>query len=155
VNVLVSLCGNFRTFRLTPVASLRKYPHMRETPLDRLSRRERQIMEIVYEAGSASAAEVQSRLSDSPGYSAVRSALRLLEQRGLLTHRREGLRYVFAPKIPGERAKVGALRRVVSTFFQNSAMEAMQTLLSDADLRLSEGEIAKIEKLLKEAKRRS
>ena len=112
-------------------------------------------MEFIYQAGSASAAEVQSGLPDAPGYSAVRSALRLLEQRGLLTHRREGSKYVFGPKVPGEQAKVGALRRVVSTFFRNSALEAMQTLLSDADPRLSEGEIAKIEKLLKEAKRRS
>ncbi len=112
-------------------------------------------MEIVYAAGSVSAAEVQSRLPDAPGYSAVRSALRLLEQRGWLTHRREGLKYVFAPKVPGERAKVGALRRVVSTFFQNSALAAMQTLLSDADLKLSAGEIAMIEQLLQEAKRRS
>lgn len=128
---------------------------MRETPLDRLSRRERQIMEIVYTAGSASAAEVQCRLPDAPGYSAVRSALRLLEQRDLLTHRREGLKYVFAPKVTGKRAKLGALRRVVATFFQNSALEAMQTLLSHADLKLSGPEIARIEKLLEEAKRRS
>ena len=126
---------------------------MREAPLERLSRRERQIMELVYAAGRASAAEVQERLADAPGYSAVRSALRLLEKKGLLVHQREGLKYVFAPKVPGERAKQSALRRVIATFFQDSAAAAVQSLLTDKDLRLSEPEIKEIEKLLKDARR--
>ena len=126
---------------------------MRENPLDQLSRRERQIMEIIYAAGKASAAEVQEKLPDAPGYSAVRSALRLLEKKGLVDHRREGLKYVFAPKVSGERAKQSALRRVISTFFQNSAAEAVQTLLSDKDLQMSEAEMQEIEKLLKDARR--
>ena len=126
---------------------------MREAPLDRLSRRERQIMEIIYASGSASAADVQEKLADAPGYSAVRSALRLLEKKGLLVHRREGLKYVFEPKVSGQRAKQGALRRVISTFFQNSALEAVQTLLSDKDLKITDAEIQEIEKLLKDARR--
>ncbi len=151
-----------------PALPLRKNPHPRLTgtpfcgkirtmldaPFDRLSRRERQIMEIIYAVGSASAADVQGNLADAPGYSAVRSALRLLEKKGLLVHRREGLRYVFEPKMPGEHAKKGALRRVVTTFFRNSALEAVQALLSDKDLRLSEPEIEEIEKLLKGARKR-
>ena len=139
---------------LTHDAKCGKIRTMRDAPLDRLSRRERQIMEIIYAVGSASAADVQSRLADAPGYSAVRSALRLLEKKGLLTHRREGLRYVFEPKMSGKRAKQSALQRVVSTFFQNSALEAVQTLLSDKDLRLSDSELREIEKLVKEARKR-
>jgi BlaI family transcriptional regulator, penicillinase repressor len=127
---------------------------MSGAPLDHLSRRERQIMEIIYAVGAASAADVQSKLEDAPGYSAVRSALRLLEKKGLLVHRREGMKYVFEPKVSGVRARQGALRRVVSTFFRNSAVEAVQTLLSDKDLQLSDRELGEIEKLLKEARRR-
>ena len=127
---------------------------MREAPLDRLSRRERQIMEIIYAAGSASAADVQEKLADAPGYSAVRSALRLLEKKGLLVHRRDGLKYVFEPKVSGQRAKQGALRRVISTFFQNSARDAVQTLLSDKDLEITDTELGEIEKLLKAARRK-
>jgi BlaI family penicillinase repressor len=126
---------------------------MREAPFDRLSRRERQIMEIIYAAGRASAADVQNKLADAPGYSAVRSALRLLEKKGLLVHRRDGLKYVFEPKMSGQSAKQGALRRVISTFFQNSALEAVQTLLSDKDLQMSDAELKEIEKLLKDARR--
>ena len=126
---------------------------MREAPFDRLSRRERQIMEIIYAAGTASAAEVQARLEEAPGYSAVRSALRLLEKKGLLTHRREGLKYVFEPQLSGKSARKGALKRVISTFFQNSALEAVQTLLSDKDLQMSEAELKEIEKMLKDARR--
>ena len=110
-------------------------------------------MEIIYAAGSASAAEVQGRLADAPGYSAVRSAIRLLEKKGLLTHRREGLKYVFEPKASGAQTKQSALRRVISTFFQNSAVEAVQALLSDRDLQMSDEEFKEIETLLKKAKR--
>lgn len=127
---------------------------MREIPLENLSRRERQIMEIVYARGRASAAEVQELLHEAPGYSAVRSALRLLEKKGLLTHRRDGARYIFEPKVPGAHVGESALRRVMATFFPNAALDAVQTILSDKDLRLDDQEIAKIEKLIHDAKKR-
>ncbi len=127
---------------------------MKDASLDCLSRRERQIMEIIYAVGSASAAEVQGRLADAPGYSAVRSALRLLEKKEFLVHRREGLKYIFEPKVSGTQARKSALRQVISTFFRNSALETVQTLLSDKDLRLSDREIREIETLLQEAKKR-
>ena len=102
---------------------------MRTVSLHLLSRRERQIMEIVYARGRVSAANVQEMLHEAPGYSAVRSALRLLEKKGLLTHQREGAKYVFQAKIPGKHAGQSALRRVMATFFRDSAMEAVQTIL--------------------------
>ena len=111
-------------------------------------------MEIVYTRGRVSAADVQDALRDAPGYSAVRSALRLLEKRGLLTHQREGAKYIFQAKVPGKHAGQSALRRVMATFFQNSAMEAVQTILSDQDLRLDDREIAKIERMIENAKKR-
>jgi len=128
---------------------------MDEIPLERLSRRERQIMDIVYARGRVSAAEVQEILHDAPGYSAVRSALRLLEKKGLLTHRLDGARYIFEPKVSGTHAGQSALRRVLATFFQNSAHEAVQTILSDKDLQLDDREIAKIERMIADAKRRT
>jgi len=111
-------------------------------------------MDIVYARGRVSAAEVQELLHDAPGYSAVRSALRLLEKKGLLTHHLEGGRYIFEPKVSGSRAGQSALRRVMATFFQNAAHEAVQTILSDKDLRLDDREIEKIEKMIGDAKRR-
>jgi predicted transcriptional regulator len=127
---------------------------MSHIPLEHLSRRERQIMEIVYARGRVSAAEVQEALHEAPGYSAVRSALRLLEKKGLLTHRRDGAKYIFEPKVPGARAGESALRRVIATFFPNAALDAVQTILSDQDLRLDDDEIARIEKMIGEAKKR-
>jgi predicted transcriptional regulator len=137
---------------------MRKNPHMaskkRAHPLAHLSRRERQIIEIVYARGSISAADVQEALSDAPGYSAVRSALRLLEQKGLLRHRAEGLKYLYEPTLPGKQAGKSALRRVIETFFQNSAGQAVQTLLAGDDLALTDKEIADIEVLIAQAKKK-
>jgi BlaI family penicillinase repressor len=123
-------------------------------PTEHLSRRERQIMDIVYARGRLSAADVQEMLHDAPGYSAVRSALRLLEKKGLLTHRCDGGRYIFEPTGSVAQAGQSALRRVLATFFRNSAHEAVQTILSDGDLQLNDREIAKIEKMIGDAKKR-
>jgi predicted transcriptional regulator len=142
---------------LDPALNMRKNPHMsskRSRLLAQLSRRERQIIEIVYARGSVSAADVQGALSDAPGYSAVRSALRLLEQKGLLRHRAEGLKYLYEPTLSGEQAGKSALRRVIETFFQNSAGQAVQTLLAGDDLTLTAREIAEIETLIAEAKKK-
>ncbi|HSI86514.1 MAG: BlaI/MecI/CopY family transcriptional regulator [Candidatus Methylacidiphilales bacterium] len=125
-----------------------------DAPLDDLSRRERQIMDILYAMGTASAAEVQEKLPDAPGYSAVRSALRLLEKKGLVTHQRDGLKFVFAPSISGKQARETALQRVIATFFRNSAMEAVQSLLSSKDLRITEKEAAEIEELIRKSRER-
>jgi predicted transcriptional regulator len=94
-----------------------------------LSRRERQIMDALYELGRAAAAEVRERLPDPPSYSAVRAMLRILEDKGHLRHEQDGPRYVFSPAVPREEARESALRRVVRTFFDGSAETAMSTLL--------------------------
>ena len=94
-----------------------------------LSRRERQIMDVLYELGRATAAEVRERLPDPPSYSAVRAMLRILEDKGHLRHESDGPRYVFSPAVPREEARESALRRVVRTFFDGSAEGAMTALL--------------------------
>lgn len=102
-----------------------------------LSRRERQIMDVVYAQGRASAAQVRERLADAPSYSAVRALLRILEDKGHLRHDREGNRYVFSPTVPRERARTSALQHVLKTFFEGSAANAMAALLDLEDLDLS------------------
>jgi predicted transcriptional regulator len=94
-----------------------------------LSRRERQIMDVLYELGRATSAEVRERLPDPPSYSAVRAMLRILEDKGHLRHEQDGPRYVFFPAVPRETARESALRRVVRTFFDGSAEGAMTALL--------------------------
>ena len=104
-----------------------------------LSRRERQIMDVVYQRGRVTAAEVLDALPDPPSYSAVRALLRVLEEKGHLRHRRDGARYVFLPTVPRETARRSALARVVRTFFGGSTEAAVaalidQSSLSDTDL---------------------
>ena len=94
-----------------------------------LSRRERQIMDVLYELGRATAAEVRERLPDPPSYSAVRAMLRILEDKEHLRHEQDGPRYVFLPTVPREEARESALRRVVRTFFDGSPESAMSALL--------------------------
>lgn len=94
-----------------------------------LSRRESQIMDIVYELGRATANDVLDRLPDPPSYSAVRAMLRVLEEKGFLRHEQEGPRYVFLPTVPREEAQATALRRLVRTFFEGSAEGAVAALL--------------------------
>lgn len=100
-----------------------------------LSRRERQIMDIVYSAGRATAAEVLEQLPDPPSYSAVRAALRVLEEKGHLRHQQDGPRYVFLPTVPRERARRSALHHLLGTFFDGSAEGAVAALL---DLKAGE-----------------
>lgn len=104
-----------------------------------LSRRERQLMDVVYQRGRATVAEVLDALPDPPSYSAVRALLRVLEEKGHLRHKREGARYVFLPTVPRETARRSALTRVVRTFFGGSTEAAVaalidQSSLSDMDL---------------------
>src|SRR5215207_3350329 len=93
-------------------------------PLD-LSRRERQIMEIIYQQGQATAAEVLGRLPDPPGYSAVRAMLRLLEEKGYLRHDQQGPRYVYLPTLAREKARRSALKQMLQTFFDGSTEAAV------------------------------
>ena len=116
-----------------------------------LSRRERQIMDVIYELKEATATQVLDRLPSPPSYSAVRALLRVLEQKGHLTHRQDGPRYVFAPTLPRERARRSALRHLVKTFFDNSAGDAVAALLDISEDNLSPEDLRRLADLIKKA----
>ncbi len=113
-----------------------------------LSRRERQIMDIVFQRGRASATEVQEDLPDPPSYSSVRALLRILEDKGHLTHQEEGKRYVYRPTQPRHSAARSALEQVVQPFFGGSVEKTVATLLSSSDTRLSEEELARLSQII-------
>ncbi len=118
-----------------------------------LSRRERQIMDVLHAKGQATAAEVLAALPAPPGYSAVRALLRILEEKGHVRHRREGARYVYVSRTPPHVARRSALNRVVSTFFRGSVAQAMAALLETADTRLSDTELAQLQQLINKARK--
>ena len=126
-----------------PDLSVMTDPNATESGKD-LSRRERQIMDIVYALGRASAADVLDRMPDPPSYSAVRAMLRLLEEKGHLQHEQDGPRYVFVPTVGREKARSSALRHIVSTFFDGSVEQAVAALLDGSDARLSEAELTRL-----------
>lgn len=118
-----------------------------------LSRRERQIMDIVYRLGQATAAEVREQLPDPPGYSAVRAMLRVLEEKGHLWHEQEGPRYVFRATVSVEAARRSAISRLMRTFFDNSLEEAVATLLDVSASNLSDDELERLARLIDDSRR--
>lgn len=122
-------------------------------PASSLSRRERQIMDIVYRRGAATAAEIQEDMADAPSYSAVRAMLRVLEEKGQLRHQQDGLRYVFTATTPRESARRAALRHLLATFFEGSAEQAVATLLDVSRPKLSDEELARLSELIDQAKK--
>jgi predicted transcriptional regulator len=118
-----------------------------------LSRRERQIMEIVYELGRATAAEVRAHMPDPPSYSAVRAQLRILEDKGHLRHEQDGPRYVFLPTVPREEARETALLKLVRTFFGGSPEGAMAALLDLEGGQLDEAALERLAEMIDGAKR--
>lgn len=118
----------------------------------RLSNRERQIMDILYREGEATAAFIQSELPDPPSYSAVRATLRILEDKGQVRHEQDGPRYVFRPAVGREKAKRTAVRHLVQTFFDGSTESAVATLLDESSSKLSESELARLAELIEAAK---
>ncbi len=117
-----------------------------------LSRRERQIMNVLYRRGQATAAEVQAGLPDPPGYSAVRAMLRTLEQKGYIKHEYAGPRYVFKPTVPRQRASRSALQQIVNTFFGGSTEQTVAALLDLSESQLSEEQFRRLTDLIKQAK---
>lgn len=120
-------------------------------PLD-LGRRERQIMEVVYRLGRATASEVRGELPDPPSYSAVRAMLRILEEKGHLDHAQEGIRHVYFPTVAHEDVRESAMRNVVRTFFAGSTAAAMAALLDGAHEPPSEAELDAFEKMIQQAR---
>jgi predicted transcriptional regulator len=117
------------------------------------TRRERQIMDVLHAKGSGTVADIRAALPEPPGYSAVRALLRILEEKGHVRHRQEGARYVYVPSRSRESASRSALKRLVATFFQGSATQAMAALLEAADTKLSDAELDKLQELIKQAKK--
>lgn len=118
-----------------------------------LSRRERQIMDVIYAAGHATAAEVMKNLPKAPGYSAVRAMLRILEHKGHLKHEKDGPRYVYLPVVPRDKARRSVLEQLVHTFFDGSVEGAVAALLDISETRLSDEELDRLASLIAKAKR--
>lgn len=117
-----------------------------------LSRRERQIMDIIYELEEATAAQVLELLPTPPSYSAVRALLKVLEDKGHLTHKQDGPRYVYKPVLPREEAGQNALKHLLKTFFDNSTEEMMAALLDISEEELSQKDYDRLSALIKNAR---
>ena len=117
-----------------------------------LSRRERQIMDIIYAAGEASAADVHAAIPDAPSYSSIRALLRILEEKGHLKHREDGARYIYLPIQSREKASRSALKQLVQTFFDGSLSNAIAALVDTESAKLSTDELKRIESIIKTAK---
>ena len=118
-----------------------------------LSRRERQIMEILYQRGKASATEVRDAIPDAPSYSAVRALLRVLEEKGHIRHQAEGLKYVYVPVVARDKAKRSAVKHLLDTFFSNSPEQVMAALLDVSSQRLTREELDRMAAMIEQAKR--
>lgn len=118
-----------------------------------LSRRERQIIDILYSQGRSTAAEVQAALPDPPSYSAVRAMLRILEEKGHVRHEQDGPRYVYLPTVARDNAKRSALRHMLRTFFDGSAEQAISALLDESSANLSEAELDRLARMINQARR--
>jgi len=119
-----------------------------------LSRRERQIMDIVYARGAATASEVLTQIPDEPTRTTVRTLLRILEEKGHLTHRKQGREFVFSPTIPRERVGQSALRRVLRTFFEGSLEKAVASHLSDPAAELPDDELKRLRGMIEAARKK-
>ncbi|MDZ4797259.1 MAG: BlaI/MecI/CopY family transcriptional regulator [Bryobacteraceae bacterium] len=120
---------------------------------DQLSRRERQIMNILYRLGTASAADVQAQLKGEPSYSTVRAQLRILEEKGCVQHDEDGAKYVFRPVVGKENAGRSAIRSLLDTFFGGSAEQMVRTLLDSESARLSPEELERLSRLVTDARK--
>ncbi len=121
---------------------------------NQLSRRERQIMDVLFEHGEASTQEVLQALPNPPGYSAVRAMLGKLEQKGVIGHREQGAKYIYSPAIERSQASESAIKRLLRTFFGGSAAAAVNTLLDLEHDSLSDDELADLEKRIARARKR-
>ena len=118
-----------------------------------LSRRERQIMDILYQRGKASAAEVREAMPDAPSYSAVRAMLRILEEKGQVKHQAEGLKYVYVPSVARDKAKRTAIKHLMDTFFSGSPEHVMAALLDVSSTNLTPEELDRMAELIDRARK--
>jgi len=118
-----------------------------------LSRRERQIMEIVYQRGKASASDIRDAMDDAPSYSAVRALLRVLEHKGHVKHESDGLKYVYVPIVNRDKAKRSAVKQLLDTFFSDSPDQIVAALLDVSAKRLTREELDRMTAMIEKAKR--
>jgi predicted transcriptional regulator len=119
-----------------------------------LTRRERQIMNVIYQRGAASVADVRAEIPDPPSYSAVRAMLRLLEEKGHVRHKKDGTRYLYQPIVPRQKARRFALKSLLATFFDNSAEQAVAALLDMSANDLTQDDLNRLSRLIEEARLR-
>ncbi|RYF48442.1 MAG: BlaI/MecI/CopY family transcriptional regulator [Cytophagaceae bacterium] len=119
-----------------------------------LSRRERQLMELIYAAGQGTAADLQAAMTEAPSYSTVRTLLRILEEKGHLTHQQDGQRYVYLPVQPRQQAARSSLRQVLNTFFGGSVEQAVATLVEAQDTKISPEELDRLSALIERARQK-
>jgi predicted transcriptional regulator len=122
-------------------------------PHTTLSRRERQIMDILYRVGRATANEVMLELPGEPNYSTVRTQLRVLESKGHVRHEEQGLRYIYMPTVPRHAVRQSALRHLIETFFEGSAEKMLSTLLGSDGSRISGEELERLAQLIEKARK--
>jgi predicted transcriptional regulator len=118
-----------------------------------LSRRERQIMDILYQRGKSSASEVRQAMPDAPSYSAVRAMLRILEEKGHVRHQAEGLRYVYLPTVARDKAKRSAVKHLLDTFFDDSPEQIVAALLDISSTRLTREELDRMAEMIEQARK--
>ena len=121
--------------------------------LHNLSRRERQIMDVIYHLGEASVADVLEEIPDPPGYNSVRVTLTILERKGHLKHRREGQKYIYKPVFISERASRSALKHLLSIFFEDSTPKILSTLLDMSASNLTEKDLDELSLMIQNAKK--
>lgn len=126
---------------------------MPKTPFSHLSRRERQIMDLLFKDGRATAADIQAALPDPPSYSAVRAMLRVLEDKGAVRHEQDGPRYMYRPTIARDAARRSAIDHLLHTFFDDSAGEAVAALLDESATAMSDAELDRLARLIDDVRK--
>jgi predicted transcriptional regulator len=126
---------------------------MTKNPHAHLSRRERQIMDVIYQQGRATAADVLENMPNPPSYSAVRAMLRLLEDKGLVRHEQDGPRYVYLPTLSRDIARQSAMKQLLQTFFDDSAEQAVAALIGMSGSKMSDAELDRLSRLIQDARK--
>ena len=126
---------------------------MTKNPHAHLSRRERQIMDVIYQQGRATAVEVMENMPNAPSYSAVRAMLRLLEDKGLVRHEQDGPRYVYLPTLSRDKARQSAMKQLLQTFFDDSAEQAVAALIDLSRAKMSDDELDRLSRLIQDARK--
>src|SRR5271168_3843677 len=121
--------------------------------MSELTRREREIMDILYGRGKSSASEVREVMPNAPGYSAVRAMLRVLEEKGHVKHEVDGVKYVFSPTVPRDKAKQSAVKHLLDTFFNDSPEQVVAALLDISSTRMTREELDRMAKMIEKAKK--